>query len=119
MVALLTNSTVIPVAIDGSYNIRWKSVPFLWILGRRPRIRIEYGEPITLGRGDKSEGRKGDASAQGAMAATDRVMREIAALLPEDQRGAYGADSEGTIVVARATPDQRDRFEEERRGSRE
>jgi len=124
MVALFTNATVIPVAIDGSHTIRWKTVPFLWMLGRRPHIRIEYGEPMILGRADKDDGAttgssKGDASAQGAMAATDRVMREVAALLPEDQRGAYGADSAGTIVVARGTPDQHDRFEEERRGSRE
>ncbi len=111
MVALLTDTPVVPVGISGSHAIRWKTIPFLWILRRRPRIRIEYGEPFNL--------EKGRASAQGAMAATDRIMRAVAALLPEESRGAYGEQTAGTIVVARATPDQRESFEEERRGSRE
>jgi 1-acyl-sn-glycerol-3-phosphate acyltransferase len=111
MVALLANSPVVPVAITGSHKIRWRSVPFLWLIGRRPHIRIEYGEPFVLDAGR--------ASAQGAMAATDRVMREVAALLPPEFRGAYGEETAGTIVVARAAPDEREQFEEERRGSRE
>ena len=108
MVALLTNAQIVPVAIDGSHAIRWRSIPFLWLVGRRLPIRIEYGEPFTLGADS--------ASAQGAMAATDRIMREVAALLPAEYRGAYGEQTAGTIVVARAAPDQRDQFEEERRG---
>jgi 1-acyl-sn-glycerol-3-phosphate acyltransferase len=111
MVALLTDSPVVPVAIEGSYRIRWRSIWFLWLLGRKPHLRIEYGEPFKF--------EAGDASANGAMAATDQVMRRVAAMLPEGQRGAYGEQTAGTIVVARATPDQRDRFEEERRESRE
>ena len=111
MVALLTDSQIVPVAIEGSYAIRWRTLPFLWLVRRRLPIRIEYGEPFTL----DADG----ASAQGAMAATDRIMREVAALLPAAQRGAYGEQTAGTIVVARATPDQRERFEEERRGSRD
>jgi 1-acyl-sn-glycerol-3-phosphate acyltransferase len=111
MVALLTDSPVVPVAIEGSHRIRWKSIWFLWLLGRKPHLRIEYGEPFKF--------EAGDASANGAMAATDQVMRRVAAMLPEGQRGAYGEQTAGTIVVARATPDQRDRFEEERRESRE
>lgn len=106
MVALLTDTPVVPVAIDGSAKIRWRTVPFLWLIGRRPRIRIEYGEPFKL--------EAGSASAKGAMEATDRIMRKVAALLPAEERGAYGEQTAGTIVVARATPDQRDRFEEER-----
>jgi len=111
MVALLTGSPVIPVAIDGSQRIRWRTIPFLWLIGRRPRIRIEYGKPFKL--------EKGAASAQGAMVATDRVMREVAALLPVESRGAYGEQTAGTIVVARATPDQREKFETERGKDRE
>jgi 1-acyl-sn-glycerol-3-phosphate acyltransferase len=111
MVALLTHSPVVPVAIEGSHRIRWRTIPFLWLVGRKPTIRIEYGEPFVLD--------SADASAQGAMEATDRVMRAVASMLPEEHRGAYGEQTAGTIVVARATPDQRDRFEEERRGSRE
>jgi len=111
MVALLTKSPVVPVAIDGSQKIRWRTIPFLWLIGRRPTIRIEFGELMSL-----NEGR---ATAQNAMEATDRVMRGVAALLPPESRGAYGDQTAGTIVVARATPDQRENFEEERRGSRE
>jgi 1-acyl-sn-glycerol-3-phosphate acyltransferase len=111
MVALLMDSPVVPVAIDGSQAIRWKTIPFLWLIGRRPTVRIEYGEPFEL--------EQGRASAQNAMEATDQIMRQVAALLPPESRGAYGDETAGTIVVARATPDQRDSFEEERRGSRE
>jgi 1-acyl-sn-glycerol-3-phosphate acyltransferase len=107
MVALLTDSPVVPVAISGSEKIRWRTVPFLWLIGRKPRIRIEYGEPFKLESSDKG--------AQGAMAATDKIMRKVAALLPVEGRGAYGEQTAGTIVVARATPDQRDHFEAERR----
>ncbi|MEI7926243.1 MAG: hypothetical protein WCI61_08675, partial [Chloroflexota bacterium] len=34
---------------------------------------------------------------------TDRLMRRIASMLPESHRGAYGAGSEGTVVVLRET----------------
>ena len=111
MVAILADAPIVPVAIEGSHVIRWKSIAFLWLLRRRPSIRIEFGEQFRLERSD--------ASAQSAMEATDTMMRKIAALLPQEHRGAYGEQSEGTAVVARATPDQRERFEEERRGSRE
>ena len=119
MVALLTDSPVVPVGIEGSQAIRWRSIPFLWLVGRRPIIRIEYGEPFTVGERAASAGSSGRASAEGAMEATDRIMRAVAALLPPQSRGAYGEETAGTIVVARAAPDQRERFEEERRGSRE
>ena len=111
MVAILANAPIVPVAIEGSHAIRWKSIAFLWLLRRRPPIRIEFGEPFHLERSE--------ASAQSAMEATDFVMRKVAALLSPEYRGAYGAQSEGTVVVARATPDQREQFEEERRSSRE
>ena len=111
MVALLTAAQIVPVAIEGSHAIRLRSIPFLWLIGRRLPIRIEYGEPFSLDAGR--------ASAQGAMEATDQIMRQVAALLSPEYRGAYGDQTAGTIVVARATPDQREQFEEERRDSRE
>jgi 1-acyl-sn-glycerol-3-phosphate acyltransferase len=111
MVAILANAPIVPVVIEGSHAIRWKSIPFLWLLRRRPAIRIEFGEPFRLERSA--------ASAQSAMEATDFVMRKVAALLSPQYRGAYGEQSEGTVVVARSTPNQRDQFEQERRGSRE
>jgi 1-acyl-sn-glycerol-3-phosphate acyltransferase len=111
MVAILANAPVVPVAIEGSHAIRWKSIAFLWLLRRRPSIRIEFGEPFELERSK--------ANAQSAMEATDIVMRKVAALLSPRYRGAYGEQSEGTIVVARATPDRREQFEAERRSNRE
>ena len=111
MVAILADAPIVPVAIEGSHAIRWKSIPFLWLLRRRPPIRITFGEPFRLERSE--------ASAQSAMAATDLMMRKVAALLSPQYRGAYGEHSEGTVVVARATPDQRDQFEARRRSSRE
>ena len=75
-------------------------------------IRIEYGEPFALRRGPRQRRRA-------PWPPTDRIMREVAALLPEEYRGAYSDATAGTIVVARAAPDQRDQFEEERRDSRE
>ena len=33
--------------------------------------------------------------------ATDFMMRQVAALLPEAYRGAYGAGSEGQVIFAR------------------
>jgi 1-acyl-sn-glycerol-3-phosphate acyltransferase len=111
MVALLANAPVVPVAIEGSHAIRWRSIFFRWLIGRRPPIRIVFGEPFALDRAD--------VSAQSALEATDMIMRRVAALLSPRYRGAYGDESKGTVVVARATPDQRARFEAERRGSRE
>ena len=99
MVAMLTDTQIVPVAIEGSHAVRWKSLLFLWVVGRRPPVRVEFGEPFRLERTE--------ANAQSAMEATDFLMRKIAALLSPAHRGAYGEHSEGTIVVARATPSQR------------
>lgn len=98
MVAQFTNTQIVPVAIEGSHSIRWRSLPFLWLIGRAPSIRIEFGQPFTLE--DKR------ATTQNTLADTDRMMREIAALLPADQRGCYGDQTAGTIVTARATSDE-------------
>lgn len=92
MVAVLAKAPIVPVAITGSH-IGLPSVFWQWALRRRPRIRVEFGKPFTL------DGLKADS--KGAEAATDAIMRRIAAMLPEDYRGAYGAGSEGAIVVAR------------------
>ena len=60
---------------------------------------VEFGEPFSL--------EAGPPSADRAEAATDLMMRHIAELLPERYRGAYGAGSEGSIVVARQQRDPR------------
>lgn len=100
MVALLAGAPVVPVAITGA-RIRLPGVFFAWMRRRRPHIRIVFGDPIAL----QQNGENDVASAE---ASTDAVMRRIAALLPEELRGAYGEASAGTVVVRRqatgATP---------------
>lgn len=92
MVALMSQAPVVPVGITGS-DVRIPAVFFQWLVRRRPRIRVVFGEPFTV-----------DATtpdAHSAEAATDQMMRRVAALLPEAQRGVYGAQTVGTIVVQR------------------
>ncbi len=78
MIALRTNARIVPVAITGSERLRggWR------MLLRRPRVRMVFGQPFRLehtGRVDR----------QAVEAATTRIMREIAALLPAEYRGVY------------------------------
>lgn len=92
MVAVLAKSPIVPVAITGS-RIAVPGVFWQWIYRGRPVIRVEFGEPFVM------EGHRADS--RGAEAATDAIMRRIAAMLPEEYRGAYGPGTEGQIVVAR------------------
>ena len=93
MVALMSKAPVVPVAITGS-NVPLPGVFWAWALGRRPHIRVTFGtpEPVPALRPD----------AQTAEMVTDAMMRRVAALLPEANRGVYGASTEGTVVVQRA-----------------
>lgn len=105
VVAQMTRAAVVPVAITGS-NISLPRVFVQWLYGARPRIRVEFGRPFTIA--DPAHG--GGAPE----VETDRLMRRIAAMLPEGYRGVYGAGSEGTVVVRReglqrrAAPDMPD-----------
>jgi 1-acyl-sn-glycerol-3-phosphate acyltransferase len=92
MVALLAHAPVVPVAITGTEHIHLPSSMFAWMRGRRPRLRVEFGEPIRL---------DGATDSSGAEQATDVMMRRIAAMLPASYRGAYGPESDGQLVVAR------------------
>ncbi|MBM3138960.1 MAG: 1-acyl-sn-glycerol-3-phosphate acyltransferase [Chloroflexi bacterium] len=99
MVALLSHAPVVPVAITATDTIRIPLVFVQWLIGRRPRLRVEFGEPFSL--------ESGEADARSAEESTDRMMRRVAAMLPERYQGAYGAASAGTIVVARQSRDRR------------
>lgn len=90
MVALTTRAPIIPVAITGS-QVRLRYVFFQWIIGRRPHIRVVFGDPFDLAGLD----------AGSAEIATDRMMRRIAALLPEEMQGVYGKHTEGSVIVRR------------------
>ena len=93
MVALLSKAPIVPVAITGTDEIHIPRVFFQWLMRRRPALTIEFGEPFSF--------EATPADARSAEQATDTMMRHVAELLPERYRGAYGAGSEGTIVVAR------------------
>jgi len=94
MVALMSHAPVVPVAITGS-NVPLPGVFWAWALRRRPHIRVAFGTPEVV-----DEPR---ADAHTAEVVTDRMMRRVAALLPEANRGVYGASTDGTIVVQRQT----------------
>jgi len=96
MVAILSDSPIVPVAITGS-NIQIPKVFFQWMWLDRPRITVTFGEPFHLGD-LPSDGRTAEV-------ATDLMMRRVAALLPEEMRGVYGDHTAGQVIVAR----QRDR----------
>jgi 1-acyl-sn-glycerol-3-phosphate acyltransferase len=80
LIALRSGQPVIPVSISGS-NINLPGIFYQWALGRRPRIQVQFGNPVDLS----------DISADigGASEATDRIMRRIAAMLPESLQGPY------------------------------
>src|SRR5690606_6964422 len=98
MVAMLAKAPVVPVGITGTESIRLPGVFFRWMRRGRPYLRVEFGEPLDV----SSTG----ADAKSAEQATDYIMRHVAKLLPEEHQGAYGADSAGTIVVARQSRDR-------------
>lgn len=92
MVVLMTGVPVVPVAVTGTEAITLPGSLFAWVRRRRPHVRVEFGEPLTLDEPRTTEG---------ARRAIDRAMREVAALLPPAYRGAYGAETAGRIVFAR------------------
>jgi 1-acyl-sn-glycerol-3-phosphate acyltransferase len=78
VVALRSGAPVLPVAITGTEKLRdpWS------ILRRRPRIQVVIGQPFSLGAPAQARG-------EAVSVATERIMREIAALLPAAYRGVY------------------------------
>jgi len=80
LIALKSGKPVIPVSIQGS-NVRFPNVFFQWILRRRPHIKVQFGSPI-----DFSNFPTGSDANE---AATERIMKEIANLLPNELRGPY------------------------------
>jgi 1-acyl-sn-glycerol-3-phosphate acyltransferase len=80
--ALRTGAPIVPVGIAGSDRV--------WPRGQKlphpgGRVTVSVGSPFRLADELPAEGQKGDAKSQ----ATDLIMRRIAALLPERQRGVY------------------------------
>jgi len=90
LIALRNDVPVLPCAITGSQDM---AIPrmFLRVFQRR-HITLTIGEPFRLERVAR-------VNAESAAAATDAIMRRIAALLPESYRGYYGE-----VAAAEAAP---------------
>ena len=95
LIALRTKSRILPIGITGTHLISWKSIWFLWLINRRPKLIIEFGQPFELSLIDDGQ----DIVEK----STDYMMRRVADLLPERYRGVYGEETKNQIVVARAT----------------
>jgi 1-acyl-sn-glycerol-3-phosphate acyltransferase len=85
VLALRTGAPIVPVGVSGSYE-RWPRGQRLPRPGGRVTVRV--GSPFRL-----ADVLPPDLDRRAAKtAATDLIMRRIAELLPERQRGPYGAD---------------------------
>jgi 1-acyl-sn-glycerol-3-phosphate acyltransferase len=83
VLALRTGAPIVPVGVTGSYE-RWPRGQKLPHPGGRVTARV--GSPFRLA----DELPAGLDRREAKVAATDLIMRRIAALLPERQRGRYG-----------------------------
>jgi 1-acyl-sn-glycerol-3-phosphate acyltransferase len=83
LVAIQSGAPVLPVGITGTEHLPFdaKAQRAPWF--GRTHVRVVVGQPFRLP--PRRPGEKVDLAA-----ATDRIMREIAALLPPEYRGVYG-----------------------------
>ncbi len=89
LVAYRTGAPIIPVAITGTESISWPWVFVRPFIG--PRVTVRVGEPFFPPKAER-------ITTEQARAATDDIMRHIAALLPPAYRGAY-ADVPNTAAA--------------------
>jgi 1-acyl-sn-glycerol-3-phosphate acyltransferase len=81
LLALRSGAPIVPLAITGTEGmLHWRA-----IFGPRPRAKVVIGQPFTVGHHPD-----GPIDRAELKLATDRIMREIAALLPPARRGVYG-----------------------------
>jgi 1-acyl-sn-glycerol-3-phosphate acyltransferase len=88
VIALRSGVPIVPVGVSGTEVV---SLPRCFL--RRARVRITFGQPFTLPQGQR-------LTTELAEEGTERIMREIAALLPEAYRGAYAGVATRTKVRA-------------------
>ena len=81
LLAMRSNAPILPVGIIGSEKVRG----FRSLLSR-PKITVRIGSPFTLPTMEGPVGRAQLASV------TDLIMTRIAALLPQEYRGAYALE---------------------------
>ena len=104
-VALLAGAPMLPVAVSGTRGLSARRLLGGWLRGRRPRIRIEFGEPLDPREAAGAAAPGQPAVAGGAVAeATDGVMRALASLLEEEARGAYAGPRVGSAPVVARSP---------------
>jgi 1-acyl-sn-glycerol-3-phosphate acyltransferase len=89
VLAVRSAAPILPIAITGSQRF-WPRGKFLPRPGRR--MTVSVGEPFTLTMA------KGADRHESLRAATAEMMRHVAELLPDEQRGVYA----GTVDRARA-----------------
>ena len=77
-IALHAGAAILPIGHSGLEHF-WANAKAL----RRTKVRVRVGEPFTIALGDEKFGHGLRAEV------TDEIMREIAALLPAANRGAY------------------------------
>lgn len=80
LIALHADAKILPVSITGTDKARGMS--WLW---RRPRLTVNIGKSFNLDR-TPGESLKGQL-----VPATEAVMKNIAALLPEERQGEYAS----------------------------
>ena len=84
LLALQTGAPILPVGISGTEDLPLDAkAARRGRRRRRPRVRVVVGRPFTLPA--RRPGEKQDLAAL-----TERIMREVAALLPPAYRGVYG-----------------------------
>jgi len=77
VIALRSGVPIVPVGVSGTEVV---SLPSVFL--HRTRVRVAFGQPFTLPQGQR-------LTTELAEEGTERIMKEIAALLPEACRGAY------------------------------
>ena len=92
--ALRSGVPILPVAITGTERIRG----MLRIAFHFQRLRVVIGKPFTPAAPEKGAGR------ESMREVTQRVMEEIAALLPPGYRGVYAATPERGGSLRRSSP---------------
>jgi len=83
LLAMRAGVTILPVAVRGSERLFPRGATF----PRRARITVRIGEPFRLPSQPEGRLNRGELGA-----GTQRMMREIAALLPPEQRGRWASE---------------------------
>jgi len=93
LIALRSGSAIQPAAVWGTEDVK---LPLALL--KRTRVHVRFGRPFKLDGSTRP-------NREEVSAGTDRIMREIAALLPEKYRGAYAeATPESASSQIKANP---------------